>query len=143
MLSSSTRKRARGNIRGPGASLELRIDGLSFGRVRRLHAHRLEAFCLPVNRRDLVRRLQEVLRGLQVDLLPRLRAGLEGLPDDIVQIRERLQVVRFEVVAPEDADLVLRDLRVLLLYQDVPRQLARVLLPLLRRRVRAGLLELV
>src|SRR6266498_5632811 len=96
MLSSSTRKRARGNIRGPRASLELRIDGLSFGRVRRLHAHRLEAFRLPVDRRDLVRRLQEVLRGLQVDLLPRLRAGLEGLPDDVVQLRERLQVVRLE-----------------------------------------------
>src|SRR6266508_711882 len=113
MLSSSTRKRARGNIRGPGASLELRIHGFPFGRVRRLDPHRLQAFRLPVDRRDLVRRLQEVFRGLQVDLLPRLRARLEGLPDDVVELRERLQVVRFEVVAPEDADLVLRDLRVL------------------------------
>src|SRR5438128_11136961 len=109
MLSSSTRKRARGNIRGPGASLELRVDGLSFGGVRRLEPHGLEAFGLPVDRRDVVRRLQEVLRRLETDLLPRLRARLERLPNQVVQLREGLQVVRFEVVAPEDADFVLRD----------------------------------
>ena len=52
-------------------------------------------------------------------------------------------MVRFEVVAPEDADFVLRDLGMLFLRRDVPRELVRVFLALLRRRACARLLELV
>src|SRR5207245_10483424 len=73
----------------------------------------------------------------------RLRTSLERLPHEIVEFRERLQVLRLEVVPPEDANLVLRDLRVLLFCGDVSRELVRVLLALLRRRAGTGLLEQV
>src|SRR5213076_3250730 len=144
MLSSSIRNRRRGNIAGARGPLlpELRVDGLAFRRIRRLDGDRLEALRLPVDRGDVVGRLEEILGGLQVDLLSCLRARLERLPDEVVQVRERLQVIRFEVVAPQDADLGLRDLRMLLLDEHVAGELRVVLLPLFRRRVRAGLLEL-
>ena len=59
-----------------------------------------------------------------------------------MELRELLDVLGLEVVRPEDAELRLVDLRVLLLRRDVAGELVRVLLPLLRGRVRGGLLEL-
>src|SRR5712692_10860037 len=116
MLSSSTRKRRNGNIGDRrAASLHSGVDGLAFRRVGRLRGDRLESLGLPEDRRDVVRPLEEVLGGWEVDFLAGLRGRLEGLPDEIMQFRERLHMVRLEVVAPEDAQLVLRDLGVLLL----------------------------
>src|ERR1700716_2009447 len=101
MLSSSTRKRRNGNIGDRrAASLHSRVDGLAFGRVGRLRGDRLEPFCLPENRRDVIRPLEEVLGGWEVDLLAGLGGRLEGLPDEVMQFRERLHVVRLEVIAP-------------------------------------------
>src|SRR3990170_3933268 len=56
---------------------------------------------------------------------------------------ELLEMFGLEVVGPEDPDFVLRDFRVLLLRRDVPRELVRIVLPFLRRRVRPGFLEFV
>src|SRR5207247_4821912 len=97
----------------------------------------------PEDRRDVVGRLQEVLGRLEVDLLTGLRAGLERLPHEIVEFGERLQVLRLEVIAPEDSNLVLGDLRVLLFRRDITREFVCVLLTLVRRGTGSGLLELV
>src|SRR5688572_10870789 len=129
MLWSSTRKRRSGNIAARRIdSAVLRIYGLAFRRIRRLDRGGLEPFRLPEYSGDVVRRLQEIFRGWQVDLLTGLRGRLEGLPHEVVQLRERLQVIRLEVVAPEDPDLVLRDLRMLFLHKDVSGELRGVLL---------------
>src|SRR5437867_2234214 len=114
MLASFTRNRTIGNI----GSAELRVDGLALRRVWRLRADDVLPLRLPEDFGDVVRRLEEVLRGLQVDLLPGLRGGLHRLPREVVELRELLDVLRLEVVAPQDADLVLRNLRVLLLRRD-------------------------
>src|SRR5437016_13266209 len=107
MLSSSIRNRRRGNIaeaRGPLLP-ELGVDRLAFRRIGGLDRDRLEPFRLPVDRGDVVRRLEEILGGLPGDLLAGLRAWLEGLRDAVVQVRQRPQVIRLEVVAPPDADI--------------------------------------
>src|SRR5207245_5669691 len=69
-------------------SLEFRVDGEALRRVRRLGGDRLESLCLPEDRCDVVRRLQEVLGGLEADLLACLRTGLQRLPHEIVEFRE-------------------------------------------------------
>src|SRR5204862_5760022 len=96
MLSSSSRNRRSGNIAGARGPLlpELRVDGLAFRRIRGLDGHRLEALRLPVDRGDVVGRFEEILGGLQVDLLAGLRARLERLPDEVVRVRERRQGTR-------------------------------------------------
>src|SRR3989441_8391825 len=91
-------------------SLELRVDGQALRRVRRLRGDCLESLRLPEDGGDVVRRLEQVLGRLEANLLTRLRTGLERLPHEIVKFRERLQVLGLEVVAPEDPNLVLRNL---------------------------------
>src|SRR5436189_6351178 len=117
MLSSSIRNRRRGNIAGTRGPLlpELGVDRLAFRRIGGLDRDRLDPFRLPVDRGDVVRRLEEVLGGLQVDLLAGLRARLAGRPDEAVLVRGRLQMTRPEVGAPRDPDLRLPTLRGLLM----------------------------
>src|SRR5437764_14667967 len=105
MLSSSIRNRRRGNIAGARGPLlpELRVDGLAFRRIRRLDGDRLEALRLPVDRGDVVGRLEELLGGLQVDLLSYLRARLERLQPAVRPVPHRLSVIRFAVVGPVGA----------------------------------------
>src|SRR5439155_6138564 len=72
----------------------------------------------PEDVRDLLHRGLEVRGGLRVDALLVLRAELRGLPEGVVELRVLLEMLRLEVVAPEDEQFLLADLGVLLLDRD-------------------------
>src|SRR3990170_8004826 len=91
-------------------SAQLGDHDVPFRRVGRFRAHHVLALGLPEDLGNLVRRLEEVLRGLEVDLLTRLRGRLHRLEHEVVELGELLEMLRLEVVPPEDSDLLLGNL---------------------------------
>src|SRR5687768_1695455 len=67
---------------------------------------------------DLLHRSLEIRGSLRIDALLVLAAQLRGLPERVVEVRVLLEVLRLEVVGPEDEQLLLAELRVLLLHVD-------------------------
>src|SRR3989304_1344626 len=112
---------------------QLAADGLVGAGLARRHVLRR-----PEDLGDLVRRLEQVLRRLQIDVLLAAGRKLVGVPDLGVQVGVLLKVLRPEVVVPEDVDLLLAELGVVLFRLDVAGQRVDASPSLFRRRVEGG-----
>ena len=78
----------------------------------------LATLALPEDVVDVLDRVHELTTSLRVDLLLALRAELQRLPEGVVEVRELLQVRWLEVVSPQDRQLTLGELGLLLLDAD-------------------------
>src|SRR6186997_3155808 len=67
---------------------------------------------------DRVDHQEQLLRRADIKRLLHLRGLLRGLPERLVDARMLLEVLRLEVVAPEDVEMMLHELRALLLDVD-------------------------
>src|ERR671936_995226 len=117
VYSKNSPSRSAGDMLCPATAMRptitrgLRGDGL-------LHPRLLGTAELLPHVADLVDHVDQFLRLGDVEALLHLRALLRCLPADLVQIRELLHVLRLEVVVPQHVDVMLRELRALLLHDD-------------------------
>src|SRR3990172_1673855 len=91
------------------------VDQLAADRLVGAGLARRHVLRRPEDLGDLVRRPEQVLRRRQVDVLLAAGGELVGVPELRVQVGVLLQVLRPEVVVPEDIQLLLAELGVVLL----------------------------
>src|SRR6266498_202296 len=75
---------------------------------------------LPEDRVDLLDEAEELPALRRVLRLLRVAGGLRGLPEEVVELGVRLEVLGLEVVGPQDPQMVLHQVRPLLRDEEAP-----------------------
>src|SRR6266576_433976 len=110
-----------GSMLRPVTATRWSKTGLGPGRGRLRDSRRLGAACLGPDVRDLVDHVEKGLGVRDVERALDLRALLGRLPAELGDLGVLLNVLGLEVVAPEDVDVVLRELGPLLFDDDGSR----------------------